>query len=310
MSTINKPLVSVICITYNHESFIYDCLISILNQSTSFSYELIIGNDCSSDQTSSIINSIIQNNSNLNVNIAHIENKYNLGIDKNFFKCLSTTRGKYIALCEGDDIWIDPFKLEKQVHVLNTNKNIGLVFNKSLLINSQGKRIGKTKKVKKAFSPFEIAKSTYSPTSSLMFVKKYSTLLPSFFKSISIFDYPFKLYYMLNFKFVYIDEFLSSYRTDNPTSWSSRTSKSNEKKNIHRIKRIRTFQLMNKHYKYRFNNDFTYLIIYQLVHIISTFTLVKRFKYLFKLIQLTVIRNLVNNRMTSLHFLAAKKLIF
>lgn len=114
----NKPLVSVCMITYNHENFIKNAIEGILMQKTSFPIELIIGEDCSTDNTRKIVEDYEGKYPNL---IFAQYSEKNLGMMNNFFNVLQAARGKYIALCEGDDYWTDPLKLQKQVDFMEEN---------------------------------------------------------------------------------------------------------------------------------------------------------------------------------------------
>jgi len=120
----NPPLVSVCCITYNHEQFIGKAIESIINQKTSFYFELIIGEDFSSDNTGMICQKYKELYSD---KIKLIRSKKNIGMSDNFTQVLSSCTGKYIAICEGDDYWSDLNKLQKQVEFLEKNEEYGLV---------------------------------------------------------------------------------------------------------------------------------------------------------------------------------------
>jgi glycosyltransferase involved in cell wall biosynthesis len=118
-----KPKVSVIIITYNHSSYISSCLESVLNQITNFTVECLVGDDFSSDGTSSIISNFEEQNKDL---IFHIRRNTNLGQltgngRLNLLHTLSLAKGEFIAICEGDDYWTDPHKLQKQVDYLQAN---------------------------------------------------------------------------------------------------------------------------------------------------------------------------------------------
>lgn len=123
-----KPLVSVIIITYNHENYIEKAIISTLEQKTSFPYEIIIAEDCSTDNTRKIIKKYQSKYPNY---IRFIYSKTNVGITKNAIRADLKANGKYIAYCEGDDYWIDHYKLEKQVKVLESDTKIGMVFSRA-----------------------------------------------------------------------------------------------------------------------------------------------------------------------------------
>ncbi len=108
-------LLSVCMVTYNHEKWIGQAIEGVLMQKTSFSFELVIGEDCSTDKTSEIIQSFSTKNPEI---IKAYFNQENLGLAENFSQLLTRCKGNYIAICEGDDFWTDPDKLQKQVDFL------------------------------------------------------------------------------------------------------------------------------------------------------------------------------------------------
>jgi len=123
--------VNVFIVTYNQEKYIEECLDSILMQKTNFTYEIVIGEDHSTDNT----RTICEKYANEHANIVLLPLKENLGLVKNWERTLNACHGKYIALCEGDDYWIDPFKLQKQVDFLEENNQFNMcVTNRSILI--------------------------------------------------------------------------------------------------------------------------------------------------------------------------------
>ncbi|MCC6457184.1 MAG: glycosyltransferase [Caldilineaceae bacterium] len=113
------PLLSVCCITYNHAAYIEQTIKSFLMQKTDFPIEIIIHDDCSTDRTPDIIREY-QASSDLIVPILQTENQKSKG-KKIFPITFERARGKYIAMCEGDDYWTDPTKLQKQVAFLDAN---------------------------------------------------------------------------------------------------------------------------------------------------------------------------------------------
>lgn len=137
----NRPLVSVCCITYNHAPFISRCIEGFLMQKTSFPFEIIINDDCSTDGTTEILKQYAGKNPNLIRLVLHDENQFSKGVRS----VLATfvyplAKGKYIALCEGDDYWIDPYKLQKQVDFMESHDDVSLVFSRCHVL-SNGKYI-------------------------------------------------------------------------------------------------------------------------------------------------------------------------
>ena len=122
----NNPFVSICMITFNHERFITAAIEGVLNQDTIFDFELVLVNDCSSDKTDQFILNIININPR-GEKIRYFRQKENLGANASFCFAFRMCAGKYIAICEGDDFWTDPYKLQKQVDFMEANPNYGMV---------------------------------------------------------------------------------------------------------------------------------------------------------------------------------------
>jgi len=112
-------------ITYNQGKYIKNAIEGVLMQKTNFDFELIIGEDCSSDNTNSICVEYVEKYPDKIRLISYSENQ---GMIKNFIRVLEESKGRYIAFCEGDDYWIDPFKLQKQFDFLENNSSYGLIY--------------------------------------------------------------------------------------------------------------------------------------------------------------------------------------
>lgn len=120
----NSPmLVSILCCTYNHEGFIRDTLESLVSQEADFPYEIIVADDASSDSTRDIIEEYHIKYPGL---IVPILREVNVGIGINYYDALQHVRGRFLAICDGDDCWIDRLKLKKQVDFLMCNHEYNL----------------------------------------------------------------------------------------------------------------------------------------------------------------------------------------
>lgn len=112
-------VVSVHVIVYNQRDYVLDCLESIVDQKCDFRFEIIIGDDASPDGTQELIKSFIEKHK--DKDIIPVLASENVGAFKNHLRLFKRSRGKYIAMCEGDDYWKDPYKLQKQVNFLENN---------------------------------------------------------------------------------------------------------------------------------------------------------------------------------------------
>jgi len=120
----NEITVSVILLAYNHHKFIRQAIESVISQECSYKFELIIGEDCSTDDTRVICLSYANKYPDL---VKLILSEQNVGAIENELNCIKNSSGKYIAYLEGDDFWTDNLKLQKQVDYLESNPDVGLV---------------------------------------------------------------------------------------------------------------------------------------------------------------------------------------
>ncbi len=120
-----QPLVSVCTITYNQAPYIHRTIEGVLNQRTSFPVELVISDDCSTDGTREICRRYAEE---YPEKIRLIAPEKNQGVRGNFTGCLAACTGRYIALCEGDDYWTDPDKLQQQVDYLEAHPDCAICF--------------------------------------------------------------------------------------------------------------------------------------------------------------------------------------
>lgn len=140
----STPLLSVMVQTYQHRNYIRDCLDSILSQKTDFPFEILIGEDASSDGTREIcIEYAKKFPEKIRLFLHSPKNKIQVLGDNtgnfNAFYNSYAAKGKYVAICEGDDFWADPLKLHNQVDFLENNLQFSMCFHQFLRIDSEGK---------------------------------------------------------------------------------------------------------------------------------------------------------------------------
>ncbi len=117
---------SVLVLAYNQEKYIRQCLDGVLMQRADFEYELVVGEDYSTDSTRKICEEYAMKNP--AVRVLSTSNGENLGYTENWKRTLAECRGEYIAICEGDDYWTDALKLQKQVEYLDAHPRCGLCY--------------------------------------------------------------------------------------------------------------------------------------------------------------------------------------
>lgn len=130
-----KPFVSICCTTYNHGDYIKEAINGFLIQNTDFPLEILIRDDFSQDNTTEIIREYALKYPEIIKPIYEQENKYARGLINPMCMLTSEAVGKYVAICEGDDYWTDPFKLQKQVDFLEANPGIKMVHTAYVLSN-------------------------------------------------------------------------------------------------------------------------------------------------------------------------------
>lgn len=135
MININRPLVSIICATYNQEKYIAKAIDGFMRQSIVSDCEILVHDDASTDKTVRIVKSF-KSVSNKNIRlIEETNNQYSKGINITALLC-NEAHGKYIAICEGDDFWIDENKLEKQVSYMEANPECSFCFSNAKLYDN------------------------------------------------------------------------------------------------------------------------------------------------------------------------------
>jgi len=229
---IKFPLLSVCIITYNHENFIAQAIESVLMQNTNFNFEIIIGEDYSTDKTREICQTF---KNNYPEKIKLTLNDENIGMMPNFIRTLKACTGKYIALLEGDDFWTDPDKLQKQVDFLEANPGYAICFHNSNLLYEDDplkKSLFIQHKIKSTFSLKDILKGNFIPTQSCVFRNNLIKDYPEWFYHALPGDW-FLHIFNAHFGLIkYSDEVMSTYRIHAGGVYSGEPKISNFEKTI------------------------------------------------------------------------------
>ena len=132
----DKPVLSIFCTTYNHEPYISKAINGFLMQKTDFPFEVLIRDDCSTDKTAKIVKQYADKYPNIIKPVFEKKNTYSKGV-RPMLQLYKIAKRKYIALCEGDDFWIDEYKLQKQFDFLELRSEYVIVSNNSFYIDQK-----------------------------------------------------------------------------------------------------------------------------------------------------------------------------
>ncbi|WP_428357420.1 glycosyltransferase [Methyloprofundus sp.] len=177
VDSIEQPVVSICCTTYNHEPYIAEAIDGFLIQETDFPFEILIRDDCSTDKTAEIVKQYADQYPQLIKPVYEKENTFSKGV-KPMPTLITKAIGKYIALCEGDDYWTDPEKLQIQIDLMQENSECYLSFHPvdEVLVNEpSGVIIGNHVEKNKIFTDmemFERIRGGFCPTASIVIRRK------------------------------------------------------------------------------------------------------------------------------------------
>lgn len=213
--------VSVCMITYNHGKYLEQAILGVLQQETTFRFELIIGNDCSTDTTDQIVKKLIKENPNTQCEIVYISHAKNVGSALNAESVFGRARGQYMALCEGDDFWHDNTKLQQQVDVMDKNPSATICFHAISMVNSDGHRLSEQRLaegIKPSFK--ELFKDNFIHTPSVMYRIIFDPLLLDWMRDLVVGDWITHLRHAEKGEIIYIDKVMASYRFHGGGVWS------------------------------------------------------------------------------------------
>ncbi len=246
------PKVSVIMITYNHEPFIAEAIESVLMQKTTFDFEIIIGEDCSTDNTRETINAYAAK---FSQKIKPLLHNKNLGMLRNFATVYQACRGEYVALLEGDNYWTDPYKLQKQVDFLNTHSDYITCFHRVEILDPESlttRDVEYHLPEKKPYYTLDdlLEHSCFIPITSTMCRKRFSTM-PEWFGDTILGDIAFHILHARYGKIGFLEETMGRHRVHKGGVYTRLTAVEILEKTIHAYTVIGTQLNLSKHISYR-----------------------------------------------------------
>lgn len=220
--------VDVLLMSYNQELYIKQAIESILAQKVNFNYRIIVCDDCSTDNTLKIINEYVCS---YPKRFIALENSCNLGITKNYKRAFDNVSSKYVAILEGDDYWIDPYKLLYSYYFLEKNKDCSMCANRvKLLVESNGKIVDHANNVygkhDRKLSGYDLALNNFIGNFSACFYRKkvLKELDDAIFEKKS-YDWLINLCCAKNHQIGYLCTPMSVYRIHGNGTWSGQTPK-------------------------------------------------------------------------------------
>lgn len=218
--------VSIICNAYNHEAYIADALEGFVMQKTTFPFEVLVHDDASTDNTAQIIREYEEKYPQLIKPIYETENQYSKKDGSLERIQYGRARGDYIALCEGDDYWTDPLKLQKQFDAMERNPQVDMCAHQASMYDC---RVGKVTQVltpvqeSRILTADEVIRGGggYFATNSLFFRKTIQEKIPMFRQYLEL-DYTIQIHGALRGGVLFLDDNMSVYRLLTNGSWTQR----------------------------------------------------------------------------------------
>jgi glycosyltransferase involved in cell wall biosynthesis len=226
----SRPTVSVLMIAYNVEPYIAQALDSVLMQQVNFDYEIVVGEDCSTDGTREILIDYARRYpSRLRLQIR----RRNLGMNRNFMETLLAVRGEFVALLDGDDYWTAPDKLQRQVDFLRAHPDFSICFHNTLVVYEdqpiqshpfhmrEPQHLISHRMPKAVSDVDDLAGGNFMQTCSVMFRAGLYGELPEWYLTMPTFDWPLHLLNAEHGHIAYIDEMMGAYRVRQGSFWST-----------------------------------------------------------------------------------------
>lgn len=266
----NRPLmVSVRCATYNHAPYIRQCLDGFVMQKTNFRFEVIVHDDASTDGTTEIVREFAEKYPDIIRPMYEEENQYSknqMQMDNAIDNCLT---GKYVAICEGDDYWMDKYKLQKQYDYMESHPNCSLCFHPHYCLYPNGYLKPRRLRInKKEYSVKDLIwRGGESFSTNSFFFRRQHYLnreeRPSFWKQCTFGDEPLMYFMALNGTIGCLKDLMSVYRVQAQGSWTSRNinTKSRLKSSI------RTMIVMHKQFDDYTNYKYHFFVLLKLCRI-------------------------------------------
>lgn len=262
--------VSIYCLCYNHVQYLAQTIESIVTQKTNFHFELVIHDDASTDGSNQIILNYQKKYPNIIKPIIQKENQCSKGINISKEILFPLFKGKYVAICEGDDYWTNENKLQRQFDFLEAHPDYSAcVHNTRILLD--GKDINLNVNSIQYDTTLDIYKmiktgANQYQTSSVMYRKELMVKenRPHFVEMINgVGDYPLSVYLAISGKVYYFKDIMSTYRMSTKDSWTATVKNNKSKFLVVKEQAIEMLKEANAYSKYKYDNEFKRAILWQ-----------------------------------------------
>lgn len=264
---------------YNHEPYLRDCLEGFVMQKTNFPFKAVVHDDCSTDSSAAIIREYAEKYPDIIEPIYETENLYSKrdGSLGRVMDAACNGRSKYFALCEGDDYWIDPYKLQKQVDYMDNHSECSMVCTKGDILTPSGflpeneTDQYKSDKSKDFFvldvNDIIIKGGAYIYTCSIMYRAGLREDFPEFLRKCLVGDYPLQVFAALKGEVCCINRKMVVYRCGQVGSWTHQNNLQYNKKSVKLwISVIRMLESLNKYSNFKYDFSFRKAIVSHLRH--------------------------------------------
>lgn len=261
----NRPLVSVRCLVYNHEPYLRQCLDGFVMQKTDFPFEAIVHDDASTDNSAAIIREYAEKYPDIIKPIYESENQYRKGTIGKIMDNAISPFSKYIAICEGDDYWTDPLKLQKQVDVMEK-------YPECTMCCSNGFSYSETDHTSSLINPIPVEESRFLsahevfleenaliPTCSMCYRKEIADSMPDFFRQAPVGDRPIRMWCAIKGKIFYHQEPLIAYRYGAIGCYTQRVKRNSEYAKRIYDNMITFFDKFDELTKHKYHDDVEYM---------------------------------------------------
>jgi glycosyltransferase involved in cell wall biosynthesis len=256
-----RPTLSIVMIAYDMERYIRQAIDSVLAQRVDFDYELLIGEDRSTDRTREIV---LEYAARWPDRIRPILRDVNLGMNRNFMETLRQARGRFVALLDSDDYWTSPDKLQRQMDFLRSHAECSICFHNTLVVYEDGSVPTHpfhvehpehliSRRIPKSISTLaDLAAGNFMQTCSVMFRAGLYGELPDWYLEMPTFDWPLHVLNAEHGSIGYIDEVLGAYRVHPAGFWSMQMARYRQLSDIESM--IHGYRLIDRHTRGRYRD--------------------------------------------------------